>query len=812
MATNHLPNANFGISASDAGDAAIIELDQTTMIVPRATPFTDDGRQFSSSRPWTGNAMPPSWWDPTTNDATAPDVLLKLDYVCGYRTTQTRNNLFWIDEPTTIMYHAAAVVVVCNVVTRTQRHFTGHEDDVVCLSYCPRKRIAASGGLGKRNTAPIIVWNVDDMKCVRVISGFLQFAVVAVAISEDGTRVFGTGMDQYHTVAIFDVATGAVLASANGDSNRIIFLAVDRTMGKSSKKNFVTVGVSHVKFWEKTKEKITGSKATGMDLSTQTMVSIAFTSSYTLVGNVSGAIYVFDNGVPVRSIQAHSDQVCTLFAVGTTLFSGGRDGLVKQWELGVDLSNKKTPLAKPIEYDINQFSVLSANQLSGKPRRTNGVRSIYVTNGNILVGTHLASILYFTNPEDCTVLLEAHFNDTKGDDAELWGLDVHPTEPFFCSSSEDGTLRLWSFELGSMVLMADVKYPSRVCAFSMDGSMIAVGHQNGAFSVWDATTLTPVVPHTRKRKSRIQAMAWSPNGKYLAMSMGQENLVDIFYVKRDFQYIGSCDGFSSNIKKIDFNLSSSLIRCCTNAYEVIHFNIPGCEVNQHTDICEERWARHSCYISWGAQGIWEGCNDGTDINCTAKSRSEKYLAAGYDSNEVKLFRFPCLSKGFDVMNRYIYPDCRSYRNHSSHVTNLGWSADDRYLVSSGGSDNTILRWRVLQVPKPKAEEKFVPTDDEGMEELRRKLNTTVGDREESMSGEDLDHSDEHSHSFTRSTMHKTQRATTLRKPGEGLEGVQSRFLRSTAAMEEHRRLAPDQRRKIIEHQEKLARFSRPPTQ
>lgn len=35
---------------------------------------------------------------------------------------------------------------------------------------------------------------------------------------------------------------------------------------------------------------------------------------------------------------------------------------------------------------------------------------------------------------------------------------------------------------------------------------------------------------------------------------------------------------------------------------------------------------------------------------------------------------------------------KSYIGHSSHVTRVRFSKDDRYLVSTGGNDRTVLLW------------------------------------------------------------------------------------------------------------------------
>jgi WD40 repeat protein len=59
------------------------------------------------------------------------------------------------------------------------------------------------------------------------------------------------------------------------------------------------------------------------------------------------------------------------------------------------------------------------------------------------------------------------------------------------------------------------------------------------------------------------------------------------------------------------------------------------------------------------------------------------LATGTDSSEIKLFNYPCIDPAtkFDV-----------YYGHCSHVTKAKFSADDDFLISTGGADMTVLVW------------------------------------------------------------------------------------------------------------------------
>lgn len=61
---------------------------------------------------------------------------------------------------------------------------------------------------------------------------------------------------------------------------------------------------------------------------------------------------------------------------------------------------------------------------------------------------------------------------------------------------------------------------------------------------------------------------------------------------------------------------------------------------------------------------------------------------------------------------------RKYIGHSAHVTNVRWSSDYRYVISTGGADHAIFQWR------------FVPDDSLQSARSDSTVRTTVSEAEE----------------------------------------------------------------------------------
>lgn len=67
------------------------------------------GDEFMAVLPWKGQAIAPSGWrKPPVNQKKPPAINLELEWVYGYRTRDSRNNIgIMLDQ--SIVYHAAAL-------------------------------------------------------------------------------------------------------------------------------------------------------------------------------------------------------------------------------------------------------------------------------------------------------------------------------------------------------------------------------------------------------------------------------------------------------------------------------------------------------------------------------------------------------------------------------------------------------------------------------------------------------------------------------------------------------------------------------
>ena len=121
-----------------------------------------------------------------------------------------------------IIYCSAALGIVHDLSTNTQKTFCGHDDDITCITLSPGSLgLVATGQLGR--TPHICIW---DCSCLppntvstfghnysisrsglicRIGKGFFQRAVCSVCFSYDGKYICGIGCDDHHALGIWEV-------------------------------------------------------------------------------------------------------------------------------------------------------------------------------------------------------------------------------------------------------------------------------------------------------------------------------------------------------------------------------------------------------------------------------------------------------------------------------------------------------------------------------------------------------------------------------------------------------------------------------
>ncbi|KAK1905067.1 Echinoderm microtubule-associated protein-like 6 [Dissostichus eleginoides] len=437
-----------------------------------------------------------------------PDQGLRLQFVHG-------NNLFYT-QGGEVLYHVAAVGVVYSRTLHTQRFYLGHDDDILSLSIHPLKDYAATGQVGR--DPAIHVWDVQTLKCLSLLRGFHQRGVCALDFSADGKSLVSVGLDDGHSIVIWDWKRGEKLATAWGHKEKIFVVKCNPMLMDK----LVTVGIKHIQFWQHAGGGLTFKRGAFRAVARpETMMSVCYGRSEALVfsGGATGDVYIWKEALLLKTIKAHDGPVFAMFSLDKGFVTGAKDGVVELWD---DMFERclKTYAIKRASLSPGSKGLLLEDNPS--------IRALTLGHGHIL----------------------GHM------EGEVWGLAPHPLLHVCATVSDDKTLRLWETSSNHrMVAVRKLRRGGRCCSFSPDGKALAVGLSDGGVMVVNADTLEDLLSFNHRRDA-ISDIRFTPDsGKFLAVA-SHDGFVDIYNVQSS-KRVGICKGASSYITHIDWDLKGN---------------------------------------------------------------------------------------------------------------------------------------------------------------------------------------------------------------------------------------------------------------
>ncbi|KAI8515156.1 Echinoderm microtubule-associated protein-like 5 [Branchiostoma belcheri] len=634
-----------------------------------------------------------------TVDRKAPPAdSLELVFVHGYRAYDCRNNLF-LTSRGEVVYHVAAVAILYDKTNHLQRFYLRHTDDIISMVKHPQNDVFATGQVGK--DPAIHVWDGNDLSTLITLQGQHQRGVTALDFSGDGELLASVGLDNDHTIVLWDWKNGAPLATTRGSKD----LLFEIRFNPHNPNKLVTVGKKHINFWTrsgntfKSKRGIFGKVG---KMTSMLCAEFGRTEDDVYSGGANGDIYVWSGNKLVKEVEAHNGPLNSIKFIPEkgVVVTGGKDGSILQWNDNFERFLKK--------YNIDRFSETRDSRgvlLDDRP----AVRAVLPADGRILAGTRNGEVLEIDLSNGLfSILVQGHTGTHL--ENEVWGLDTHPKKHLCVTVSEDKTLRVWDLaaDQNQLTRGRKLRTGARTCAFSPDGELIAVGMIDGGFVMFHCGNLEAASPQFRHRKEKISDVKFSPDGKYIAVA-SHDNFVDVYNVYK-MKRTGTCRGSSSYITHVDWDVSGRLLQTNSGAKERLFYEVPRCKrVNiPGSELERITWATWTSVLGPEVEGVWPWYSDVTDVNATCLSADKTLLATGDDNGFVKLFNYPATGK---------HAICKKYVGHSSHVANVRWTYDDTYLVSAGGMDTSIMVWqRKSSQPRDDghydSEDSDVDTDDE----------------------------------------------------------------------------------------------------
>lgn len=450
------------------------------------------------------------------------------------------------------------------------RSWTGHQAEVIAVSFSPDATLIASGDAA----GAVMVWQAQVDEPLFTLVGHTD-GIESVTFSPDARMLVSAGDDA--AMRIWDLKTGALL-NTFADFTGVVGPAAFSPDGSSLA--FTTVDGLHM--WSL--EPATPDGTPMFEAPEQPVIpatgALAFSpDGETIATGAPLALWDAHSGSKLLDLVGHTDWVMGLaFSPdGTRLASTSTDETVRIWEtgLGGEAAISTTvpagfgtrlaydPAAQ--EYAVNggDGSATLSNGLTGATRlevrghkqevmsvaySSDGLRfATGSMDGSAIVwdtasgarllalGGHEYGVRDLAFSPDGKLIATGGFDGT----ARVWssatgelmheiiaheglivGVAFPPDGTRLATSGTDGVIMLWdvkSFELlftltGHTGAAADI-------AFSPDGSRLLSGSRDGTAIIWDSSTGTPLRT-LEGHRGEIQSVAWSPDGTLVATGSG----------------------------------------------------------------------------------------------------------------------------------------------------------------------------------------------------------------------------------------------------------------------------------------------------
>jgi microtubule-associated protein-like 6 len=655
------------------------------------------------------------------------------------------------------VYYAAAVGIVLSPRDNKQTFFTSHDDEITCLSIDPTGQYVATGQMGKHpylcvwdtetceqcaevGAIPLPraetkkMWEMSDhieffdgrqrsSTSERRYISFYEREICCCAFSADSSILVAIGLDNKHMLGAWDWHSGKLLGEAPARQGIRQVHDVVWVPTESEGLDFISHGKGHIKFW--IYDELSGdSSPLSSKLGTygdveppRVVTSVCFTrDAEPLSAGDNGVVYLWDGASAkcIQTFEAHTgpcNAIAMSFLTGQ-LYTGGADGMLCQWtprqegwtRTGeIDVCRQSTVrqekhhprkfAAKALLGQGSRDAVTNrqAKAKGGSIQKNSSPHSIHAlavnARGEVAVGTNHSCIFQLNMSTESragkkpNLIMAGHYGGAEG-------LAPHPfsAQGIFATAGLDGQLLVWAASTRELIGATTLPEPACAAAINPDGDSIAVGCADGTFTVLSLDGLN-VLKQRKHVQQSINELKYSADGKLLAVA-SHENYVDLYTTDRDmYEHLVRCKGNSSFVDHLDWSADGKTIQTNSGSNEIVHFDADtGKAIRAKAgDVSDIDWHTWSCPLGFPVMGIFGEGTDATDVNAVHMTKDRRHVATVDDQGRLKLFNAPC------VVDRAPF---REYWGHSSHTKNVRFVCEDKYLVTVGGNDNTVLQWKV----------------------------------------------------------------------------------------------------------------------
>ncbi|MCQ2816775.1 MAG: hypothetical protein MJ252_05860 [archaeon] len=668
--------------------------------------FSSVDFNFFKVKPYTNDLIASSPKENVDKDTAKPPVqgIKKLKYVFGYNTKKCINNIFYTEHPGLIVYNTAALGIVLNIKDNTQRFFTNHKNEIISIDVHPNGHTVVTGEIsdkGKKQMVNLFLWDINTLKNetdsmakdrinlnygVINLKGCILEKVSHLKFSPNGRflAAIGGGFKKDQTIiVIYDTSNLSYIELISViDIGRINVSGISWV----DNKEFVTIGPKHIRFYKIKGRMVVVRNGYFSGERVKPLVSVASAFGQIFTGTSKGEIISWQRRMATRCLKIPTKAYATSLYYddfNCLLLAGTSDGFI------IAFNNP----------NLQPTSVFDIKSITQSPTDV-GIRSIDCDEfGNLLIGTKGGEI-YELSLKTQELKNKIMYSHCKG---EVWAIGVNPKDKnIIVTGGGDKSLRVWDINKNKQLIYKDFPEEFRAIDWSSDGKFMVVGTMSGLVYYIPSDTFNVSKPFesfffdkSSGNENWIQEIKISPNNKLVAFGSHSRKKnclgkVQVLEIKGDMetpfldsQLINS--KVNSAITHLDWAIDNERLVINSLSFDLKYLSINSQEpiLSSSCIWSDDLWYTWTCLFGYPVLGVYPKREDGNFINYTCLSNSKNIVATGDDDCLVKLFRAPCALD---------HCGCKAYSGHAANVAKVRFSADDRYLISTGGNDRCIFIW------------------------------------------------------------------------------------------------------------------------
>ena len=390
------------------------------------------------------------------------------------------------------------------------------------------------------------------------------------------------------------------------------------------------------------------------------------------MGASSGDVIRFAGRNPISKIKAHTSKITNIISSTTDdRFAVSAGSCIKVY----DSKFRCTIVIGTKELGVrNQISSLSWHPETRK----------------ILIGTTGNEVWELSSDDGSNIcegpLICSHSSSPTS-------ISAHPNGSTFATVADDGFLHVW----GDEHLNFDLGMPSRACAYSPDGRMLAVGLGkpikdtaktiNGKWIVIDVSNRSfRTIAERRDTRKFIREMKWYSSGDRLAVGSDKIYVYSVASeaVKEVAITLVSTIDITSPPIHFDYSRDGKYLRVNTEANELMWYEAdPAIRIEEASMMKDVEWESETCVFSWNCQGVHHDEAAIQSLDCYTDAEYCAFVVSGGDDGVLRVHTYPCTS----TRSNYL-----PYDAHGGSVTCLRILRGGSHVISAG-DDHAIMIWR-----------------------------------------------------------------------------------------------------------------------